>query len=63
MNETKTYRVTASAVGSYYYTDIAAGSAAEALELAAGLPGDYWEYELGDPEMDLSDLAAEEAGA
>lgn len=56
---TTRYLVTASAIGSYFYTYVEAETAAEAMLLAE--KSDNWDFELGEPEMD-DDLDAVEAG-
>ena len=58
MSKTKRYRVTMSAVGPYYYADIEASSAEEAIDLALS-PTTDWEFELGDAEGDESTIEVE----
>jgi hypothetical protein len=57
---TKNYRVTASAIGSYYYANITAESEEEALSIASTLSDHDWDFEIGEPTMDSDDFVAEE---
>lgn len=57
---TTRYLVTASAIGSYFYTYVEAETAAEAMLLAE--KSDNWDFELGEPELDDTEIDAVKAG-
>lgn len=57
---TTRYRVTASAIGSYFYTYVEAETEAEAVLLAE--KSNDWDFEIGEPELDNTDIDAEKVG-